>query len=448
MSVKSMLRMWVGTVSAAMLFLLLVAAPIAAEEVVEHYDSGEVRARYVMARGERNGNYLEFYEDGTNKIRVRYRNGVREGQYQEFWPNGRVKVRATYRNGELNGRHEELNENNQVLVRANYTDGKLDGTYEEFEPGQRAPSLVQVWSNGILTHPRSKEVIAEELKWIAAYVPEEQEGHKPEDHSAERLASLRRLMGYRMLVGVPYKEMVLCPQLNENSALGAQLNDIQGSLTHHPRNPGWEDAKFRKGRAGAELANISWNILWVNAVDAWMYDSDSNNIRHLGHRRWNINPALRKIGIGAYGKYCSLSCHDTSGGHLVQDWTFIAFPAPGFMPIDYMNYKMPGNHGDYAWNVTINTQKYHNPGDGVKVTMYDPNDRRTQNENDGKGVEVEIDSFRINNTPYGLPGCIIFRPKGITRRDGAKFWVEITGLQPKGDAPSTILYLVEFAAIR
>lgn len=449
MLMKSKCRVLFGALTSAMLLLLLVSAPVAAEEVVENYPDGAVKAKYALSQGEKSGNYLEFYEDGTNKVRARYKSGALDGPYQEFWPNGKTKTRTAYRNGELNGRFEEFNEDNRILLRANYTDGKLDGTYQTFEPGERTPSLEQEWSNGILTHPRSKAAIAEEFKWIASYVPEEMEGHSPEDHSADRLASLRRLMGYRMLVGVPYKEMLLSPDLNEKSTLGAELNSIHGSLTHTPKNPGWEEAKYKKGYAGAKNANIAYNILWAAAVDAWMYDSDSSNIAALGHRRWNINPALRTVGFGASGKYCSLSCHDTSGEGLVQDWTFIAFPAPGYMPLDYMNYKMPGKgHGDYAWNVTVNLKKYEKPGDGVKVTVYDPNDRKNQKENDGKGVALENDYFKINNQGYGLGGCIIFRPKDITRRDGAKFWVEITGLQPKGDAPSTILYLVEFAGIR
>ena len=51
----------------------------------------------------------------------------------------------------------------------------------------------------------------------------------------------------------------------------------------------------------------------------------------------------------------------------------------------------------------------------------------------------------VNNEPYGVPACIIFRPELKELKDGQRFLVEIEGLEAaKGKAPPPLRYVVEF----
>lgn len=41
----------------------------------------------------------------------------------------------------------------------------------------------------------------------------------------------------------------------------------------------------------------------TGAVDGFMEDSDAGNIAMVGHRRWQLNPKMGKVGFGTAGRF-------------------------------------------------------------------------------------------------------------------------------------------------
>ena len=82
-----------------------------------------------------------------------------------------------------------------------------------------------------------------------------------------------------------------------------------------------------------------------------MDDSDASNIDGVGHRRWQLNPVLGKVGFGfalgegGYGAYTAEKVMDKSGSGCAYD--FISRPASGNFPEELMA-------GRTAWSVTLN----------------------------------------------------------------------------------------------
>ena len=51
----------------------------------------------------------------------------------------------------------------------------------------------------------------------------------------------------------------------------------------------------------------------MSAIDGWMDDSSGNNIPELGHRRWQLNPTLGKVGFGYCDGVAVETIYDRSG---------------------------------------------------------------------------------------------------------------------------------------
>src|SRR5438045_1192356 len=80
---------------------------------------------------------------------------------------------------------------------------------------------------------------------------------------------------------------------------GARL----GRLDHDPRNPGLPEDQYQLARKAAGSSNLGWfgkgqSDSLALSVDMFMDDSDETNIDRVGHRRWCLNPAMKKVGFG------------------------------------------------------------------------------------------------------------------------------------------------------
>src|SRR5439155_10427113 len=140
-------------------------------------------------------------------------------------------------------------------------------------------------------------------------------------------------------------------ELNDCAQAGAQLCKRIGRLDHTPANPGMREEEYKKGYRGTSRSNLSMGVRnLVNCVDGWMDDSDKGNIAALGHRRWCLNPPIRKVGLGRVQHFGALYVFDASRKE-VHEYDFVAWPARGPMPGQFFR-------PHHAWCLSLNPRKY------------------------------------------------------------------------------------------
>ncbi|MBU5671490.1 S-layer homology domain-containing protein [Paenibacillus brevis] len=238
--------------------------------------------------------------------------------------------------------------------------------------------------------------------------------------------------------------------LGKQQQAAALLNAINGQLSHYPSQPsGMNEDLYRIGANAAKSSNIAYGAdTFREAVfDLYMADSGESNMDRVGHRRWILNPVMKKTMFGAVvGQsgtievpYSNMYSFDASraAGEVVYDQ--IAWPSAGQFPLEVWHDKDP-------WSVSLNPDIYDNKRtNGIKVKMtrkadgkvwsLDPSDQN-------KGGKY----FKVDTGYYAIPFCIIFRPdSSIKYNPEDQFHIEITGLYSKANGQSvSIAYDTQF----
>ena len=121
-------------------------------------------------------------------------------------------------------------------------------------------------------------------------------------------AALDRLNALRRIAGMPAAR--LDKDWCESSQYGAVILGRLGTLSHTPERPSDMDKSFYdKAYSATHSSNLYAGRTLFTAVDGWMDDSDASNVDRLGHRRWQLSPALNKVGFGyvengsGYGRF-------------------------------------------------------------------------------------------------------------------------------------------------
>lgn len=250
-----------------------------------------------------------------------------------------------------------------------------------------------------------------------------------------------RLNALRQIAGLPTVQLDLT--LSEQAQYGAVIIAAQGTLSHSPSKPADMDSNFyEKAYNAASSSNLSASRTLTEAIDSFMGDSDASNIDRIGHRRWQLNPEMGKIGFGyaesdtRYRTYVTEKVFDRSGD--CEDYKFISWPASGNFPSNLFD-------GDIAWSVSLNTSEYKTPRQSdLTVTLVRESDGKTWTfRGSGYGASDNGAYFHVDTANYGIPNCIIFRPEGITSYEGV-YTVTIDGLKSASGSPVDFSYQVDF----
>lgn len=252
------------------------------------------------------------------------------------------------------------------------------------------------------------------------------------DAAAERKAALLRLRLFRRLCRVADRDVVLDTSLDDEALAAADVCRRLSLLTHEPSNPGLPIADFEKAYRGARSGNLASGIeSLVRAVEGWMDDSDAANVATLGHRRWCLNPALRRVGFGRVDSWCAMWAHDCSGSGFAGG-PAICFPPAGAVPIDMFR-------PHYAWSVTLDPGTFRRPRpEKAAVSLYE---RRSDASTDAL---LNLELLFVETSGYGIDNCIIFRPQGLSTAVGRRYRVLIEGIEDRTGAPVRIEYTTEF----
>lgn len=249
--------------------------------------------------------------------------------------------------------------------------------------------------------------------------------------AADRLNALRRIAGLPAVT----LDLSLC----ENAQYGAVIQAANGSLDHYPDQPaGMGDSFYQQAKSASASSNLAAGHILTGAVDAFMDDSDASNIATLGHRRWQLNPTLGKVGFGyavsgrGYSRYVAEKVFDRSGAGC--DYDFIGWPASGSFPAQLFD-------GDTAWSVTLNPTAYQTAvKSALTVTLTRKADGRTWTFS-SRGSDG---FFNVTSSGYGEGYCVIFRPEGVETYEGT-YTVRIEGLKAlNGQDVEDFTYQVDF----
>ena len=223
--------------------------------------------------------------------------------------------------------------------------------------------------------------------------------------------ALATLNNVRYIAGLNYN-VTLDSTYTAQCQAGAYVDYLIDDLSHYPRKPsGMSDALYKKGYTGCSSSNIAVGSSTLNSciLYSWMEDSDSGNIRYVGHRGWCLNPTMGKTGFGVAGRYMSMYAIDMSNNSSIKN---VAWPAQT-MPLEYFG-------KDYAWSLFTGQNETESR---VKVTLKRKSDGKTWTFSKGKANG----DFYVSNDYQ--KGTIVFRPKGITEyKAGDIFTVSVTGV--------------------
>jgi len=406
------------------------------EDVVETYMDGTVRARYsIDPKGRKVGQYVRYYRDGTLRRRATYRENILNGRYETYYRNGKKRLATAYHGGKLHGKHQEFSKDGRRTLTAHYQDDVLHGSFDVVLDGKTLTR--QVWKQGALFQlnghepfPRSLTSIQNQLRVILK-APAKVAGADKDPKLPLRLTALRRLQAYRYLCMLRWEDMVLDPLMNELCEAAAQVCEKIGKLDHTPPKPaGMDDETYSKGYRGASHSNLSMGSGMVRSVDSYMNDSDPSNIDRVGHRRWCLNPGMRKTGFGSSGRFSAMWSMDSSGGG-TSGLGAIYYPPRGITPVDFFGPR-------HAFSISIiKGGQAKKASLAIKITPLDQQYLPT-------GGPLELDYLNVTTGGAGIPHVIIFRPAGLVVEPGRRYWVEVS--YDKGKTPAHE-YLVEFVDV-
>ena len=221
------------------------------------------------------------------------------------------------------------------------------------------------------------------------------------------------LNSFRYITGIP-SDVEIDPELATIAQYGALLNAANDKMDHTPKNkPSDMPQEFYEiGYKGTSSSNLCvGGKTLIEAMLAWMDDTGDKEVGGVGHRRWLLNPKMKYTGFGLVGKYSAVYAFDQS--RETSSYSSFSWPAQN-MPVEYFKSKT-------AWNVSFN---HPINIDNVNVTLVRRNDGKKWTFNNTSSNKV----FMVDNTAYGLPGCIIFRPTINSYNSGDIFDVVIDGI--------------------
>ncbi len=126
-------------------------------EKEEHYETGELRARYTVFRERpeiKQGKYQEFYPSQAKKIACDYVENVVQGPFLYWYENGQEAMRGSMKDGMREGPFAEFHPSGKPKIEATYRAGALDGAYREYYDADNKPVMFEkTYADGALAGP-------------------------------------------------------------------------------------------------------------------------------------------------------------------------------------------------------------------------------------------------------------------------------------------------------
>ncbi len=162
---------------------------------------------------------------------------------------------------------------------------------------------------------------------------------------------------FRFLAGMP-DDVVLSATNTDRAQHGAVLISVAQWAHSQPKPADMSQAFYDIANAANSSSNLTWGFTDHGLWDAAKLCMDEpGNLDAVGHRRWQLNPALQQIGFGygpKNGRYdfdpATIYVFDWSRVDPV-DYDTVAWPCAGPFPVEMFG-------KDVAWSVTLNPGRY------------------------------------------------------------------------------------------
>ena len=246
----------------------------------------------------------------------------------------------------------------------------------------------------------------------------------------------------RYLAGLP-DDVALDPSYVDRAQHGSVLLAV-GQFAHSQPKPADMDQDFYDvANAATSSSNIGWGYPTLAAFnDGCMDDSDSSNIDRVGHRRWLLNPPLKKTGMGYANARTDTFVFDWSRAGAVG-YGAIKWPCAGPFPAQMFS-------AGTAWSITLNPDRYDWTSGGHTVTMRRVRDGRTWTLS-STDTDKSGEYFRFDTGGYGVANCFIFRPDPASvgaYRVGDSYQITLSGgiFRSDGVTPASVSYTTTFVS--
>ena len=103
------------------------------EVIKTYYENGNLKKKYTLVNGKREGLYQYWDENGYKLLETSYLNGKENGLNREWHLNGKIWWEATFVNGKIEGIQQEWWENGQKMIECTFVAGKREGLYQRWD---------------------------------------------------------------------------------------------------------------------------------------------------------------------------------------------------------------------------------------------------------------------------------------------------------------------------
>lgn len=446
-----------ATLRLLLLTAVLALAPLG-EKRQEFYPDGTLKAEYIVnANEQKHGRYREYWPDGADKITTLYKVDRIDGKFESWHQDGSPDVMARYRKGELDGDWTQGWPGGIARAAVSYEQGKREGLYQEWNVGgdlrleehyeedvlhgDRRLLLggsvlsEQIWADGRLVglwgsknlYPIPREQLWKDLEGLSEQAEEAKpKGERrpgarmdPDYATALALADLR---AYRMVAGVPWRDVIAEALACERAQAAASLTAQAGGIRNQPSNPGMAEEDYEVALAALSHCLLAQGWVWPKALQAWIHPPIEGG---LNARRLMLQPRYRQAGFGMEDDFAAFWTLDSSGPPWAGSAIFL--PANGWMPIELFD-------GKSAWSVELSPRHWSSPDpDELTVQVWELDEDFIRSPRPLKLSPPQTDRF-----------LLWFRPERFQPVADYRYWVEIDGLRDAEGEVARLAYLVHF----
>ncbi|RMW96208.1 CAP domain-containing protein [Allofranklinella schreckenbergeri] len=249
-------------------------------------------------------------------------------------------------------------------------------------------------------------------------------------HEAVKQQALDKLNAIRALHGL--RPVVYDADSDAQLMQTVMMMQANQATSHHP--PSSWACYSEAGASGARASNLaSWQGVrsapsadW--AMHSWLHDATNLVPDNVGHRRWMLDPFLKKVAYGIdmalrdgrWHSYAALKVIYEDEQARTDGWArdgFVAYPV-GDYPLRHwhenalLSFGVLADANDRGANQAVDFGQA-----TVRVTRPD-------------GSALPISEWRYDNRRYGLPNNVQFKAEGVTH--GVAYTVHIDGVLVQG----------------
>ena len=203
-------------------------------------------------------------------------------------------------------------------------------------------------------------------------------------------------------------------ELSKKAQAGAFLNYANKEISHNPKTPeGFsdEDQIVKDGKLANSESNLAQGYSIYDAVSGYMDDEDPDNNNVLGHRKWLMNPFLKRIGIGQVENFNNIYVADDSAMSFNND-NIVTYPTK----VNFTEFINPIT----PFSVNLGRDYKIENIDNVKVVVTDKNGN-TKTYTKDNGLFYSKDS-------HGNSTALIFGNE-LSKEKGSEYNIKVIGLK-------------------